>query len=285
MVAMEPDTRNEDGYYTTLRIARNNTADVTTLDIQKNDADNFLNNKYAFPALEKLLIHFSSVNSFKSIKQNPRLKELRIMYSWNLASLPDDITEFPALENIAIYSCGLQSLPAKFFFNPSIQEACLCYNKLRELPEIPATNQIKRLVLDINGFTKLPEDFKNLQALEVLGLKDNLFTTFPQEILSLKNLKVLDLSANNISVLPKNLSKLKNLESLFLVKTSVRTLPRSLRKTALKYVAISDTGLSATEKENMIKSLPKDCQVNWSTALNYTIFASSCVCLKPSYVE
>lgn len=285
MVAMEPDTRNEDGYYTTLRIARNNKTDVTTLDIQKLDADDFLNNAYVFPAVEKILIHFSSVNSFKSINENQRLKELRIMYSWKLTNLPDDITEFPQLENIAVYSCGLQSLPAKFFFNTNLQEVCLCYNKLRELPEIPAANQLKRLVLDINSFSKLPEDFKNLQALEVLGLKDNLFTTFPQEILSLKNLKVLDVSANNISVLPKKLNQLKKLESLFLVKTNVRTLPRSLRKSALKYVAISDTNLSPAEKENIIKSLPKDCQVNWSTALNYTIYMSSCVCLKPSYVE
>ncbi len=181
IVAMEPDTRNGNGYYTTLQIARNNKADVTILDIQKSDADDFLNHAYVFPALEKILIHFSSVSSFKWNSENQRLKELRIMYSWNLANMPDEITEFPQLENIAVYSCGLQSLPAKFFFNTTLQEVCLCYNKLRELPEIPTANQIKRLSLDINSFSKLPEDFKNLQALEVLGLKDNLFSTFPQE--------------------------------------------------------------------------------------------------------
>jgi Leucine-rich repeat (LRR) protein len=284
-VALEPDTRNENGYYTTLSVAKVNAADVRTLDIQKADGDEFLKNAFVFPSLEKMLVHFSNVTSFKSIKENQRLKELRIMYSWRLSSLPDDITEFPHLEKIAVYSCGLQSLPAKFFFNPTLEEVCLCYNNLRDLPEIPADNHIKRLVLDINSLNKLPQHFKNLRELEVLGLKDCLFSTFPKEILLLKNLKVLDLSANNISTLPNSLSKLKKLESLFLVKTGIHELPASLRKSALKYVTISDTGLSQEEKDNIIKSLPKNCQVNWSTALNYTIYVSSCVCLKPSYVE
>lgn len=284
-VAAEPDTRNEDGYYTTLGIARSNIADVKTLDIMKSEGDDFLTNAYAFPSLQKVFVHFSTLQSFKSINVNQGVNELRIMYSWNLKTLPDDITHLPKLETIAVYSCGLQKLPATFFFNPHLKEVCLCYNTLSDLPEIPVDNNINKLMLDINMLSKLPPHFKNLQHLEILGLKDCYFTSFPEEILSLKNLKVLDLSANSISVLPDKLSKLKKLEALHLVQTKIKTLPSSLRKSSLKYVAISDTGLSQAEKDNIIKSLPKDCQVNWSTALNYALYMSSCACFKPSYAQ
>ena len=280
IIVDETDVRNGEGYYTTLQIAQNNATDVKTLDIQKREADDFLENKYSFPTLENVFIHFSELNNFNSLKVNQNLKELRIMYSQNLKSLPDDITDLPKLETIAVYSCGLQKLPATFFNNTNLKEVCLCYNRLHDLPEIAAGSNIKKLMLDINSIDKLPPTFKNMKQLEVLGLRDCQFKTFPDEVLSLKKLKVLDLSANNISVLPDKISKLESLETLHLVRTGIRVLPASLRKSSLKYVAISDTGLTQAEKDNIIKSLPPDCQINWSTNLNYSLYMSSCACLK-----
>jgi len=282
-VVAEPDTRNSEGYYTSLSIAERNDADVNTLDIQRDDGDRFLQHPHRFPNVETININFSRLTRFESIRENRNLKKFEVHYSWRLASLPEDITDLPLLESITFSSCGLQRLPDRFFQSKTLTSVCICYNNLHDLPEIPEDNQIRQLYLDINPIDHLPVYFKNLQTLEVLGLKDCLFSNFPNEILALKNLKVLDLSANSIAALPDKLKKLKKLERLYLIRTSIKELPRSLRKSALKYVYMSNTNLSEEQKIANQKSLPEKCKLYWTTALNLAIDNSSCTCMKPSY--
>lgn len=279
-VEFVPDTRNSNSYYTSLKIARENINDVKTLDIQKDDADEFLFQPDHFPNLEKLDIHFSQLNSFKTIGSNSKLKHVRILYSWRLTSLPDDIVNLPNLENIAISSCSLNQLPKDFFKNPDVKEICLCNNKLTFLPEIPAKNQITQLFLSYNKFQRLPECFKNLENLEVLSLKGCFIFEFPKEILDLKKLKELDLSSTGLKSIPSEISQLTQLETLFLVKLRVKELPATLKNSSLKRVHISGDNLSDWEKENIRKALPENCVLKWTNDLSYTIGHASCSCIQ-----
>lgn len=275
-----PDTRNENSYYTSPEKARDNREDVKTLNLKHADADSFLTRPAGFPNLETLVVNFSGLNSIQSLNNSRNLKSIGIYYSRQLARLPDDITELPQLERIAVSNCLLLTLPPTFFRSKTIRDICLCNNRLFELPEIPVENNITALHLDINLLKTLPDDFKNLQKLEELGLKDCFFTEFPKVILELKNLKRLDLSANKISSIPSGLAELKQLETLFLVRMPIRELPKSLRKSSLKRIHITDVGLSDQEKENICKALPDNCELVWTLELNYTLGNSSCSCVK-----
>ncbi len=281
VVAPEKKTRNENGYYMNLQNAKENATDVWTLDIQKEDADKFLSNPDTFPNLNELIVNFSKVKTINNLAACRNLKEIKIFYSWNIASLPDDLIQLP-LENLIFEGGNLKHLPGSFFYGKTFKRICLGHNQLDSLPEIPKNNNITNLYLCLNKFSKLPSDFKNLQKLEVLSLKDNAFFEFPKEILTLKNLNALNLSANNISEIPKKLNNLSKLETLYLVRTSVKKLP-SLKKTSLKLLLISDTGLSEKEKENIKNALPENCEINWTDELNQSLDSFSCSCVKMSY--
>lgn len=284
-VMAEPDERNGDSYYTVLKVANDNINDVKTLDIQKNDGDIFLTNPTYFKNLETLKIHFSKLKKIGSLNNFSNLKEIRIMYSWNLEKLPEDFTLLPKLTEIDVYSCGLKTLPETFFNNNNLTTVCICQNQLSVLPAIPVENSITFLNLNANYFNKLPSDFANLKNLETLTIKDCSFTTFPLEILKLEKLKTLDISANNIDVLPEALGEMKNLERLYLTKLKISKFPKSLKKSNLKFVQLSDTNLSDIDKKRIEKAFPKNCQIYWYSKLNYGVDVTKCDCLKQSYFE
>lgn len=284
-VMAEPDNRNGNSYYTLLKNAKENINDVKTLDIKNSDGDAFLTNPINFSNLETLKIHFSKLKEISSLKNFVNLREIRIMYSWSLEKLPSDFTLLPKLTEVDIYSCGLKTLPETFFKNSNLTTICICQNNLSELPNIPVENSITHLNLNANYFDKLPSDFYNLKKLETLTIKDCSFTTFPSEILKLDKLKTLDISANNIDALPEALGKMKSLERLYLTKLKIIKFPKSFKKSNLKFVQLSDSNLSDTEKKSIEKAFPKNCEIYWYSKLNYVVDVTKCECLKKSYFE
>ncbi|WP_128330171.1 leucine-rich repeat domain-containing protein [Apibacter sp. HY039] len=263
--------RNENGYFTQLEYALNDREKVKQLSIQKNDADDFLtNSELSFPNLEVLNISFISVANFQSLKNNPKLKEIFISYSWSTISLPEDITTSPQLEIVSFTDTFLKSLPNSFFFNTSVKEVCLKKNVLTLIPEIPKNNNLHYLSITSNTINKLPSSIINLQKLLTLNLKNCLFTEFPLEILKLKNIQTLDLSFNPISYIPEKLSELSSLERLYLIRTQIKEFPESMKNSSLKQVYMSDDYLTEKQKDNIIKNLPSDCIIEWTDTLNYT---------------
>ena len=63
------------------------------------------------------------------------------------------------------------------------------------------------LNLGTNQLTKIPDDIKNLAALETLILSNNLLRRVPASVGRLKKLKVLDLEENKLESLPQEIGE------------------------------------------------------------------------------
>lgn len=280
MVVAEEDNRNGNGYYTSYSVALQNLNDVKKLDIQKEDSDLFLNSQTYFPNLNDLTINFSKkVYKSRDFENFNNLETIVISYSWNLTKLPDNFTSPKSLKKIFIYNCGLIDLNENFFSNLNLKSVGICGNHISKLPPIPLNNNIQYLNIGYNPISKLPTSFENLKELKTLSLKGTDFEIFPSEILDLTKIENLELSKTRISNIPIDLIKLKNLSNLYLVGLNIKQIPASLRESKLTNVWISDENLSMKEKNNIIKSLPKKCNIYWTSNYNQMLdINEKCYC-------
>lgn len=280
MVTAEEDTRNGNGYYSSYSIALENLNDVKKLGIQKEDADLFLSSQTYFPNLNDLVINFSKkVYKSRDFENFNNLETIVISYSWNLTKLPDNFTSLKSLKKVFIYNCGLIDLNEKFFSNLNIKSVGICGNHIIKLPPIPLNNNIQYLNIGYNPISTLPTSFENLKELKTLSLKGTDFETFPSEIFKLTKIENLELSKTKISNIPIDLIKLKNLRNLYLVGLNIKQIPSSLRNSKLANVWISDENLSIKEKKNIIKSLPKKCEIYWTSEASQMLdINETCYC-------
>lgn len=282
-VAAEENNENKNGTYTDYSIALQNIMDVKVLNIKKGDADSFLKSQTVFPNLIYMNIHFAnSFDKVRSFDNFNSLETIAICYSWNLSELPANFTSLTALKKVYLYNCGLKELNENFFSNSNLKSVGICGNTLTALPEIPIDNNIQYLNIGYNPIERIPKSFENLKELKILSLKGIKFEKLPEEILALSELESLELSLTNISYLPNDISNLKKLKYLYLVGTQLKSIPSKLKKSNLKTVWISDGNLTPTEKNNIIKSLPKDCKINWTTESNQLLsIDEECYCQRP----
>ena len=280
MVVAKEDNRKGNGYYTSYSVALQNLNDVKKLEIQKEDSDLFLNSQTYFPNLNDLVINFSKkVYKSRDFENFNNLETIVISYSWNLTKLPDNFTSLKSLKKVFIYNCGLIDLNENFFSNLNIKSVGICGNHISKLPPIPLNNNIQYLNIGYNPISKLPTSFENLKELKTLSLKGTDFESFPSEILKLIKIEDLELSKTRISNIPIDLIKLKNLSNLYLVGLNIRKIPSSLRESKLVNVWISDENLSKKEKNNIIKSLPKKCNIYWTSNHNQMLdINKKCFC-------
>ena len=86
---------------------------------------------------------------------------------------------------------------------------------IREIPsQIKYLVNLKSLILNVNGITKIPPEIKSLKYLTLLDLSDNPGLFDINSITSLPNLQNLLLYGCNLSKLPPDIKKLKNLKVL-----------------------------------------------------------------------
>jgi Leucine-rich repeat (LRR) protein len=279
-VMVERDDRNADGTYTSYEIAKEYANEVKRLDIKKDDADRFLKTETVFPNLTYLSIHFANKSSIsKNFEGFTNLETAAIRYSWNLSSLPRDFTLVKSLRKLHVYNCGLTQLSDSFFSNPLLQSVGICGNKLQQLPAIPVDNTIQYLNIGHNQISQLPQSFENLKKLKELSLKALPIEVFPAAILNFTELDALELSKTKITVLPEGLSKLTKLKYLYLVGMNLQSLPSSLKKSNLTNVYISKENLTEKQQKNIIKSLPKNCKVEWTAEDNQLLSGDEpCYC-------
>lgn len=87
----------------------------------------------------------------------------------------------------------------------------------------------KKLILNHNGFKKIPANISKLKGLITLDLSFQDFPTLPDEITDLPKLSYLRVAKNkNLKSLPVSLGKLTNLEILEFGGTSMQELPKSI---------------------------------------------------------
>lgn len=279
-VMAEENNENGNGTYTNYSIALQNINDVKILDIKKEDANTFLKSETYFPNLTYLNIHFSKyVDKVRSFENFNNLETIAIRYCWDLTKLPENFTSPKSLKKVYLYNCGLKGLNESFFSNPNLESVGICGNRITEIPEIPVDNNIHFLNIGYNPIYELPISFENLKKLKILSLKGIRFEKLPNEILTLTELEKLELSRTNISNLPNDINKLKKLKYLYLVGTPIKSIPSQLKKSKLKVIWMSEDNLSKKEKNNIIKSLPKDCEIVWTSESNQVLsIDEDCYC-------
>lgn len=104
-------------------------------------------------------------------------------------------------------------------------------NQISELPEsIGILSNLQRLYLQYNQISELPESIGKLSKLEWLHLQHNQISVLPEFIGKMSNLQILWLHNNQIRELPESIGNLRNLQALHLGYNQIRKLPNSICK-------------------------------------------------------
>jgi Leucine-rich repeat (LRR) protein len=105
---------------------------------------------------------------------------------------------------------------------------------IREIPsQIKHLTNLKSLILNVNGITKIPPDMQSLKKLTFLDLSDNPGLYDIENLTGLPNLQNLLLYGCNLSKLPNDMKKLKNLKVLGLVGNNINKIELSKIERAL----------------------------------------------------
>lgn len=157
----------------------------------------------------------------------PNLSILSLPNNHNLTTLPNSLNNSP-LKHLNISYSSITTIPN--INMPMVEELFLTginlgNNFVTILLSFPS---IKKVRLDSNNISEIPEEFFNFVHLEVLNLNNNKLTFLPS-FSTLTNLKNLDLNNNklrSISSLPENLTMLVISNNKL---RSISSLPENLR--------------------------------------------------------
>lgn len=109
---------------------------------------------------------------------------------------------------------------------------------------------VKKLYLSHYGLTALPDEFENLQQVEILRLNGNKFKEFPKVLCNFTKLKELVLSGCDLISLPDEFANLQSLEELHLIGDKFKEFPKVLCKlTNLKNLNLELCGLESLPNE------------------------------------
>lgn len=147
-----------------------------------------------------------------------------------------------------------------FFKEENSREYTKFMRQLSRFPEDvfepPYVSQLEELNLGFNCITEIPKRIATLRAtLRKLGLNDNEITALPEELSLLTNLTELSLSDNKISDMPASFSSLVNLEVLDIDRNKLTHWPSAIESmTALQQLSL--------DGNFHIQSIPNDAFKN-----------------------
>ena len=143
-------------------------------------------------SLELLHLSMFSLKAPESITHLKQLKDLSIFCS-----------EFPAwigkcsknLKKIFVYTRdSVKEIPEDVFDYPELEQLEICSSGLEYLsPKVAQLKCLKRLRLSRNQLSSLPEELVTLENLERLDIEFNKFSTIPGFLIKIPNLKELNL--------------------------------------------------------------------------------------------
>lgn len=144
---------------------------------------------------------------------------------------------FSGMENLKQLklSCSISSLPKEIVDMCALEELGLAGTPLKTLPDsIGQLSQLKILNLSGSGLTNLPDSIGQLSELESLDLSGSGLTHLPESIGGLTSLTSLDLSSTCLVNIPKAIGQLSSLQHLILP-TTIERIPHEFgRLSALK---------------------------------------------------
>lgn len=155
--------------------------------------------------------------------------ERLIIFKNDLTQLPPSLAKCSSLQELNVFNNKLTSLPSVLGTEcSSIVDFNAGSNKLTMfLPEVTAWTSCKRIALQDNKITTLPDLIPCAPTLVQLQLANNSLMAFPV-ITGAINLKLLDVSSNTIEVLPDDLYELTSLEALNAKKNGIVDVPASI---------------------------------------------------------
>ena len=125
---------------------------------------------------------------------------------------------------------------------------------LRTLPDaIGNLGNLKKLILNGNRLSTLPETMWDLDDLQKLSLENNELRAVPDVVCSLINLQELNLSDNALTVLPHTVGQLNYLQKLVVSNNQLSALPEMMDSLInLRILAIDGNPLSTCFKRSDI---------------------------------
>lgn len=138
-----------------------------------------------------------------------------------LITLPKEIGKLENLEELGLFSTGIQHLPAEISNLKNLRFINLNGSDFKEFPvEICSLEGLEKLAIDPSSYS-IPNNIGDMKNLEQLYLPDAAITTLPESVGNLKKLRILYLGRSNISELPLTLKKLENLKRIDLEETPI----------------------------------------------------------------
>jgi Leucine-rich repeat (LRR) protein len=180
-------------------------------------------------------------------------KSIKIDLSgYDLSEIPSSLFVLSNLEELDLANNNLTSYQLSLLveYLPKLKKLNLDSNELTALPEsIGELNQLISLNLFSNQLKVLPKSLGQLSQLAELDVGRNDLTALPESFAQLKQLQSLTLSENELSELPESIGQLSQLTILDLGANQLTELPESFEK--LDRLTALDVG------ENQLSSLPK----------------------------
>ncbi|CAF1578318.1 unnamed protein product [Adineta steineri] len=184
---------------------------------------------------------------------NPTLKTLRINIS-KFESF-DSFSTLTNLEVLEVVSTGLMEVPVEFNALTSIKGFHVAgKNNLSRLSEDFPIENLERLLLENNCFTKLPVQALLSRNLEALELSGNRLVDISEIVLAKGPLQDVRFSNNKIETLPETINKLgDSSQSLYMNGNRLRTVPAEelVKMKKLRLLDISNNQISDNEKARL----------------------------------
>ena len=161
-------------------------------------------------------------------------------------SIPPSIQNLSQLKVLNLRGNSIDNIPVELGSIAGLEELHLPF--MTSLPDLGSLDNLKKLIIHMNGLpswigglqrleyldvygkmSTLPTSIGNLNSLKELYLKRNDLITLPSSVKNLSSLKILDLSNNDITSLPDDVFQgLISLEKLILDGNELETLPTSI---------------------------------------------------------
>ncbi|XP_018723991.2 disease resistance protein RPV1 [Eucalyptus grandis] len=217
---------------------------------------------------------------WSSIMVAKQLKVLNLSYSWELRYTPN-LSAFTKLEILILSNCyKLKQVDPSIGKLKSLISLDLCYsNNLKELPEeVGELQELKELLLNSIGITKIPMSVCSLRKLEYLVIESCCsLVEIPLVIGNLYSLKQLDLRmCKSLIGIPSSIGNLSSLEQLNLWDCKLLTeIPNSIGNlSSLEQLNLGSCE-SLTEIPNSIGNLSSLKQLDLGSCKSLTEIPSS----------
>ena len=161
--------------------------------------------------------------------------------------IPGEFSELQDLKIVILQNTGLNEFPPFLFILPALENLVITGCNIQSIPEeIGSFTQLKVLNLSLNPIVTIPKTISGLTQLEKLYLDSCSLTVIPAEVGELSNLTELKLTDNDLTSLPSKISQLTNLDYLYIADNNINSIPQSVCNMEINYgtVIYKDIGVT-----------------------------------------